>query len=236
MTDFSGNVFLASLPQSDQAELERQLRLMDLDVGEVVVEQGERVERAVFPLTAQLANVVQLADGATVEVAMVGREGLGGLAPIMSDRPCSWQVKVRAAGSAFVGPASAVRALQRTSVTFMVRLLELTQFYQEQAAQVGACNARHVLSARLARWLLTALDMSSSQTLRFTQEELAALLGCQRTTVTEAAQTLVNLGGIIYSRGQIRVLDRRVLESAACECYAALKARAAALGATPLES
>lgn len=229
MLDFSGNLFLASLAPADKAELERHLRPAELTLGQVIAEQGEGVERAVFPIDAQLANIVQLDDGGTVEVAMVGREGLGGLAPIMSDRPCGWQVRVRTSGGAFVGPAAAVRSLQRTSTSFMARLLDLTQFYQEQAAQVSACNAHHVLPARLARWLLTALDMSPSDTLRFTQEELASLLGCQRTTVNEAAQALASLKALAYSRGQIRILDRTSLEKASCECYDALKARAGAL-------
>jgi len=230
MTTYSDNLFLASLDPADMTELASHLRRVRLDLGDVIVEQGDEIDRAVLPIDAQLANILQLSDGGMVEVAIVGREGLAGLAPIMSGRPCGWRISVRAAGAAYVGPASVVRALQRGSAAFMGRLLDLTQFYQEQAAQTGACNAHHRLQAQLAKWILTAADLAPSGSLRFTHEELASLLGCQRTSVTAAAQALEAAGAVEYSRGRITVVSRKRLEAHACECYQALRVRAAIVG------
>lgn len=226
----SGNHFLDSLAPADQAVLRPHLREAALRAGAVLIEQEAPVTVAVFPVDAQLANVIYLGDGASIEVSMVGHEGLAGLAPIMTNKPCGWQVAVRAPGRAWTAPAPLIRELQASSASFLGRLLDLTQFYQDQAAQIAACNGAHRMQARLARWLLMALDLAPGDTVQVTQEHLAALLGGQRTTVNEAAQNLKALGAIRYGRGRIRVLDRTRLAAAACSCYEAIRQRGEDLG------
>lgn len=214
-----GNHFLDSLDPADADALRPLLREAPLEVGQVLIEQGEAIEWVHFPAGAQLANLIVFADGAAIETAVVGREGISGLAPFMANEPCAWRVATRASGPAWVAPAIPVREHSYASRSFMAHLLRLTHVYQAQGAQTAACNAHHKTTARVARWLLIAADMNPGQPLAFTQEELAALLGAQRTTVNEATTRLKDLGAIRYSRGVIRILDPAVLEGAACECY-----------------
>lgn len=231
MISNTGNHFLETLSADDREALDRHLRPVDLAEGEVIIAQGAIVDRAIFPIDVQLTNIMRLGDGSCVEVALVGREGLAGLAPLMADQPCGWEVAVRVPGRAFAVPAAEIRSLQRTRPSFLARLLDLTQYYQEQAAQLSACNAVHRLQPRLARWLLTAHDLSTSSSLAFTQEDLASLLGSQRSSVTEAALALRASGAIRYGRGSIEILDRRALQGAACSCYENLRTRARLLKA-----
>ncbi|WP_162998069.1 Crp/Fnr family transcriptional regulator [Brevundimonas lutea] len=162
---------------------------------------------------------------------MVGREGLTGLAPFLAGAASTWEVVVRASGDALVA-APIRRALSRDRLTIKARQLELTDLYQAQAAQAGACKALHQAPQRLARWLLTADDLSDDGRVNFTQEELARLLGVQRSTVSELAHRLKALKLSPYSRGAIRIHDRVGLERQTCECYAMLRAKVASVGLT----
>jgi len=215
-----GNHFLDSLPAADAQALRPVLREVRLEPGEIVIEQGGGVPIIHFPITAQLTNVIVYEDGSAIETAVIGREGVSGLAPFMSDQPCGWQVVVRAGGGAWVGSAVSIREQAYASRPLMEHLLRLAHVYEAQAAQTAACNAQHRTTARVARWLLVAADLTPGEPIIFTQEELAGFLGAQRTTVNEATNRLKDLGAIRYSRGVIRILDRSALEAAACECYA----------------
>lgn len=219
------NRFLAGLTPDDRAALRPALRRVRVGLDEVVIPQGAPVAEVHFPIDAQFANAVRFSGGAMVETAVIGFEGLTGLAPFMADQFCGWEVVCRAPGAAWVAEAEALRALARARPGLMTRLLALTDFYQTQAAQTAACNAQHSVPARVARWLLTASDLSPGPTLRYRQEELARLVGARRSTVSEAAVELKRRKLIVYARGAIRILDRAGLETAACECHAALRAR-----------
>lgn len=220
-----GNHFLDALAADDAAALEPLLKPVRLEAGQVLIEQDSAVDAVHFPVDALLANVVRLDGGASVETAIVGREGVSGLAPVMSSTHCSWEVVTRRAGSAFSLPAAVLRMRFGQSRELRERLLILTSHYQSQAAQTAACNSVHRVSQRLARWLLTAAELSGDERVDLTQEELSALLGAQRTTVTEAARGLKTAGALIYSRGVVRISDRERLERAACGCFAAERDR-----------
>src|SRR5690606_10632978 len=113
------------------------------------------------------------------------------------------------------------------------QLLRLSYVYQMQAVQHAACNALHPARPRVARWLLAASDVSPGEPVHLTQEELAGLLGAQRTTVNEAANQLKEAGAIRYARGVVRILDRPMLERLACECYAMERRRIEEAGVMP---
>lgn len=228
-----GNHFLDTLEAADEAALRPHLRRMAVEAGRVLIEQDTQVAEVHFPVDAQLVNLARFSDGSAVETAVVGREGLSGLAPFMARQPCGWEVTARMAGTVYAIPAEVVRARQYESRPLLDALLRLSHIYQMQAAQHAACNAMHRAPQRVARWLLTASDLSPGERLRLTQEELAGLLGAQRTTVNEAAGQLKAAGAIRYARGTIRILDRGVLERAACECYAMERARLEAAGVLP---
>lgn len=227
------NHLLDTLEPADLEALRPHLRPMAVAVGQTLIEQDGEIAEVHFPADAQLANLERFADGTGIETAVVGREGLSGLAPFMAEEPCGWEVAARMAGTVHVMPAAVLRARMRDSRPLMDRLLKLSSIYQMQAVQHAACNATHKVLPRVARWLLTASDLTPGEDIRFTQEELAGLLGAQRTTVNDAAHQLKERKAIRYARGTIRVLDRGALEAAACECYAMERARIEKAGVMP---
>lgn len=219
------NRFIATLEPEDERALRPLLRRTTVTVDHTVVEQGAPVIEVHFPIDAQFANLIRYPDGRTIETAVVGHEGLTGLAPFMADRPCPWEIACRASGSAWVASAPALRALSLERPRLMRRLMLLTDLYQAQAALTAACNALHTVEARMARWILTARDLSPHDTLVFRQEELGLLIGARRTTVSEVASRLRRRKQIAYGRGIIRITDREGLEAAACDCYRMLRPR-----------
>lgn len=219
----TGNDFLDSIRPEDFDALRPALRPLHVDVGAVLIHQASPVDVVHFPLDAQLANVVLLRSGRSVETSLVGREGLSGLAPVMARQPCPWQVQVRVAGEAFAAPAEAVTRLAASSPAFNRRLIVLAHLYQAQAAQTAACNAQHSVAPRVARWLLTARDLGEDDALQFTQSEMALLLGCPRTSVVEAFTRLKERGVIGHRRGRILIQDRAALQRESCECYGVLR-------------
>lgn len=219
------NGFVAALSSEEALHLRPLLRRVTVATDQIVVLQGTLVTEVHLPIDAQFANVVRFPDGSAIETAVVGNEGMTGLAPFMADRECAWEIVCRARGDAYVVNAAALRALAADRPRLMGRLLALTDLYQAQSAQAAACNAIHPIRDRIARWILTASDLSPNETLTFRQEELARLIGAQRSTVSEAAAELKRRRFIAYNRGVIRITDRAGLEAAACDCYRMLKPR-----------
>jgi CRP-like cAMP-binding protein len=191
------------------------------------------MDEAHFPVDAQLANLERFPDGWGIQTAVIGREGLSGLAPLMASLPCGWEVSVRSPGSIYVMPARVLMERSRASPPLLDKLLRLSYIYQMQAAQHAACNAVHGALPRVARWLLVAADLTPRTEIPLTQEELAGLLGAQRTTVNEAASQLRSHKAISYSRGVVRIIDRPALERLACECYEMERARIRGAGVLP---
>ena len=228
-----GNHFLDTLDPDDAAALGPHLRAVEVEAGQTLIVQDREVVEVHFPADAQLANLVRFPDGRAIETAMVGREGLSGLAPFMAGQPCGWEVTARLAGTVFAAPAGVLRARMWISPPLLNALLRLSYLYQMQAAQHAACNAAHPALPRVARWLLIASDLTPGEPVHLTQEELAGPLGAQRTTVNEAASQLKDSGAIRYARGVVRILDRPLLERQACECYAMERGRMAAAEALP---
>lgn len=223
------NLFIDRLDPEDAALLRPLLRRVSVAVDQIVVDQGAPIEQVHFPIDCQFANLIRFDDGGTVETAVVGNEGMTGLAPFMADKGCAWEVVCRAAGEAWVIGVGPLRTLSNERAGLMRRLLALTDLYQAQAAQTAACNALHSAPQRVAKWILTADELSPREELEFRQEELARLVGARRATVSEAASELKRRKVIAYQRGSIRILNRAGLEAAACPCYRMLKPRLDAL-------
>lgn len=219
------NRFIAALAPEEAEALRPLLRRVSVTADRIMSDQGAPITEVHFPIDAQFANLIRFPDGSAIETAVVGNEGLTGLAPFMADRPGAWEIMCRASGDAWVAGASALRALAAERPGLMTHLLALTDLYQAQAAQTAACNALHPVPDRIARWILTARDLSPNETLFFRQEELARLIGARRSTVSEAASQLKRRKVITYGRGAIRIIDRPGLEAAACDCYRMLKPR-----------
>lgn len=207
--------------------------MTDVRAGEVLIAQGESVRDLHFPTTAYLANLTFTPNGRSLQTAMVGCEGLSGLAPFLADAPCAWEVASVITGQVLVCPATGLRRLMNDAPALRTRLLALTYFYQAQATQLAVCNAFHRIDARVARWLLTASDLSGQDRFEITQDDIAVHLGVQRTSVVEAFGLLKAAGLFRHGRGRLTLTNRTALEARACTCYAQLRRLGEELGVLP---
>ena len=216
-----GNRLIQGMEASDRAVLLALATPVDFAQGHVFNEPDDVVEHLHFIDSGIASSVAVLEDGRTVETVMIGREGVLGVVASVVPQLARTRSVAQSAGTAQRIDAARFRqlAVQRPGVRdavagFMARL-------QGELEQSAACNALHRAEQRFAKWLLRCHDRVEGDTLSLTQEYLASMLGSQRTTVNEAAQSLQKAGAIAYSRGRVTVTDRAALERAACECYRA---------------
>jgi len=213
------NQLLASLPPEVTAALQPLIEPVDLSVGTLLHEAGSVLRHVYFPVTAVVSLVAPLQDGASAEVAVVGREGVAGVCAYMGGGTALSSAVVQRPGLAWRMSARDIADLARDAEPMMQQLLRYTQALFQHMAQTSACHRHHALMPQLCRWLLQHLDRQGDNELRITQERIATLLGVRREGVTGAALQLQRQGWIDYRRGCIRVLDRRGLERHSCECY-----------------
>jgi CRP-like cAMP-binding protein len=221
--DVRENYLLSALPD---AELERwlpDLEPVDLPLGHVVFESDSRLRHVYFPTTAIVSLLYVLENGASAEIAVVGREGLVGVSLFMGGNSTPNRAVVQSAGKGYRLAAQALNAEFSRAGPVLRLLLCYTQALIAQMSQTAVCNRHHSLDQQLCRWLLLSLDRLEGDELVMTQELIASMLGVRRTGVTEAASQLQKAGLIRYSRGRISVLDRPGLEKRTCECYRVVK-------------
>jgi CRP-like cAMP-binding protein len=217
------NLLLEQLSEGDLKLLEAHLKPTHFKQHHVLFEADEQIRSVYFPTGAVVSLVVTLSTGEMVEAAMVGRDGvLGGLAALDGKMTLSRGV-IQLAGDAVVCDPQVLRSVALKSPQLLSLLIRHEQTVYAQAQQSAACFATHHVQARLCRWLLRARDLSGSDTLSFTQEYLAEMLGVRRTSVTVVAHTLQSAGFIKYARGKIQVLNEEALQEGACECYETVK-------------
>jgi len=223
------NKLLAALPYVELLGLEPELEGVELHRGQALYESGTAISYVYFPTTALVAMVYEFEDGALAETAVVGNEGLVGIAVFMGGDSRLGRAVVLNTGHAFRMRAQALKEEFERAGPLMQLLLRYTQALITQIAQTAACNRHHALDQRLCRWLLLSLDRMQGNDVGMTQELIAHMLGVRRESVTAAAQTLQKLGLVHCTRGHIAVLDRRGLEQHACECYAMVRKKYARL-------
>jgi CRP-like cAMP-binding protein len=217
------NRLLAVLPAAERERLDLQLEPVSMALGEVVYESGSRLEYVYFPTTSIVSLLYVMADGASAEIAVVGNEGIVGVALFMGGETTPSRAIVQSAGSAYRLPGHAMKEEFVRGGAMQHLLLRYTQALLTQMAQTAVCNRHHSVDQQLCRWLLLSLDRLPSNKLTMTQELIANMLGVRREGVTEAAGKLQSAGLIQYSRGRITVVDRPGLEARACECYDVVK-------------
>jgi CRP-like cAMP-binding protein len=164
-----------------------------------------------------------------VEAAMVGRDGLVGASAALDGKISLSRAIVQLSGTAGMCEVDALKSAALQSTTLLSTLVRHEQTLYSQAQQSAACLASHHVEPRLCRWLLRARDLSGSDTLNFTQEFLAEMLGVRRTSVTVVARTLQSAGMVKYARGKIQITDVEALREAACECYETVRSQYEAL-------
>jgi CRP-like cAMP-binding protein len=217
------NRLLASLPAADYERLVPNLELVTLPLGMVVYESGGKLEYVYFPADCIVSLLYVMKDGASAEIAVVGHEGLVGIALFMGGESTPSRAVVQSAGHAYRLPSRILKSEFEHSGPLQHLLLRYTQALITQMAQTAVCNRHHSVEQQLCRWLLLSLDRLPSNELTMTQELIANMLGVRREGVTEAAGKLQTDGLIQYNRGRIKVLDRPKLEERVCECYAVVK-------------
>ncbi|HEV7803859.1 MAG TPA: Crp/Fnr family transcriptional regulator, partial [Burkholderiales bacterium] len=217
------NRLLAALPAELYERLRPELELVPLKLGASVYEAGSKLSYVYLPTTAIVSLLYVMKDGASAEIAVVGNEGLVGIALFMGGETTPSRAVVQSAGHAFRLRAQVLKREFEAGGALQHLLLRYTQALITQMAQTAVCNRHHTLEQQLCRWLLLSLDRLPSNELAMTQELIANMLGVRREGVTEAAGKLQAAGLIEYSRGRITVLDRTKLETKVCECYAVVK-------------
>ncbi|MHB1530406.1 MAG: Crp/Fnr family transcriptional regulator [Acidiferrobacteraceae bacterium] len=218
----NGNQLIAALPAEDQLRLQHNLQLVSMPLGHVVYESGGQLKSLYFIVGGIVSLLYVMEDGSSAEIAIVGNEGVVGIALFMGGETTSSRAIVQSTCQAFELKAAYLKTEFARGGALQHLLLRYTQALLTQMAQTAVCNRHHSLEQQLCRWLLLSLDRLPSNELIMTQELIANMLGVRREGVTEAAGRLQARGLIQYKRGHIRVLDRPGLEQHVCECYASV--------------
>ena len=214
-----GNIVLLSLPDPEFQSVRPLLSFEYLPSHTSLHEPGEKLEFVHFPNRGLVSIVVVTREGKTVEVGVVGNEGLSGTAAVVGLSRYPHRAIVQIAGDGFRVRADALRSLLPSCPYFQNIISRHTVLQGMQAAQSAACNRLHAIEQRLARWLLMMHDRITDGYLAITHDFLATMLGTDRPSVSLAAALLQRKGAIEYTRGAIRIVNRRLLEELACECY-----------------
>ncbi len=229
----SHNELLSLLPPAELERLRPHLTRMQLVNGQNLHEAGERIDQVFFVEAGFVSMVAEASgDDTSTEVGLIGREGMMGLPALLSSRPVSFdRAMVQMPGTAQRMTVDALRDSLDALPVLRQLLLQALEAFMAQVSQTAACNSRHNLTQRLARWLLMARDRVDGDELALTQEFLSKMLAVRRSGVTVALQSLRSTGVISQGRGRILICDRPGLEAASCGCYGRVRAFAEAVAA-----
>jgi CRP-like cAMP-binding protein len=215
------NSILAALPERDFDRVSAHLEPIEMPLGAALYEAGSRVRQLYFPTSGIVSLLQVMADGASAEIAVVGSEGVVGIAMFMGGETTPSRAVVQSAAGAYAMSADVLKDEFGRGGMLQYLLLRYTQALITQMSQTAVCNRHHSVEQQLCRWLLMSIDrIGKGEELVMTQELIANMLGVRREGVTTAASKLQEAGLIRYARGHIEVIDRVKLEKRACECYA----------------
>ncbi len=218
------NHLLAALPPAEYQRLRPFLEPVAFPLGKIVYQSGQRRDYIYFPLNSMVSLLSTLAGGMTAQVGLTGNEGVVGVALFLGGGSTPNRSVVQIGGRALRLNGATAQAEFKRGGTFQDLLLRYTQALITQISQTAICNRLHPVEQRFCRWLLLSHDRGKSNELKMTQEQIAAMLGGRRESVTVAAGRLQDAGLIHYTRGNITILDRAGLEATVCECYGLVRA------------
>jgi CRP-like cAMP-binding protein len=231
VAEHNSNLLLAALPPEELAHMLARLDPVRVEVGDVLCEPADPIRYIYFPHDC-LVSLLGVAEGRmTLEVGLVGREGMLGATVALGHETTQLRAVVQRAGSASRMDSAHFREEFSRNPSLQRVLYRYTDTLLAQAIQIAVCSRYHVLEARLARSLLVTRDRLQSDKFHLTHEFLAHALGVRRVGVTKAASALQQQGLIIYSRGNIEILDPDGLAEAACTCYGIVKEAGAGVAA-----
>ena len=217
------NRILLALSDSDYRALRPHLKYVSLPDHLVLHAVGESIECAYFLNRGLISLVVVMKDGKTAEAGIVGNEGFTGTLAAVGLNRSPLQAVVQIAGDGFRIEVAALQTTLKSSPHIQLLLSRYTAIRGMQVAQTAACNRLHDIEQRLARWLLMTQDRVGSESLPITHDFLATMLGTDRPSVSFAAGVLQKKKLIKYTRGAVKIVDRKELEGSACECYGVIR-------------
>ena len=217
--DFLENHLLRSLSAEERARLYPGMQPTPLTLGQVLYEPGGFLDYVYFPTTCVVSCLYTMHDGSTAEMALVGNDGVIGIASFLGGGTAPHRAVVQIDGYAIRISARSLQTEFARCGLLHHTLLRYTHALITQISQTAVCNRLHSVEKRLCRWLLLCHDRITGSEIRMTQEYIANMLGGRRESVTVAAGHLQDMGLIHYSRGHITILDRKGLEMTVCECY-----------------
>jgi CRP-like cAMP-binding protein len=217
--DMASNQILARLPEKEARRLLPHLRFVALRLKQALYRPGDAIRDVYFPQDAVISMIAPMDDGRSVEVTLIGREGMLGVRAILAGKTYWYSSVVQIPGGSLRIDAKVLQREFKRGGVLQDRLLHYISYLLVQTSQTAACNRVHRLEQRLARWLLMARDRVQQDEFPMTHEFLSEMLGTSRSEITSAAGMLRKFGVIRYARGRMTILDRKALESVACECY-----------------
>lgn len=218
------NRLLAALPRKDYQNLAPFLEPVDLAFGDILYEAGSGIRHVYFPNDCLVSLLTSVDAERAAEVGLVGSEGMVGIPVALGINVSPFLAVVQGGGTALRMKTADFRREFGKSPGLQRGMFQFTHLLMTQVAQTAACNRFHVVTERLARWLLMTRDRVGSNEFLLTQDFLARMLGVRRVGVTEAASSLQKRKLIGYNRGTITILDAQGLTAAACSCYGLVKA------------
>jgi len=218
------NRVLASIPAQSYKRLQAQLEPVTVEFGQVLYEPGKAIRYVYFPINCLISLLTAVDKRRSLEVGMVGNEGMAGMPFILGMGVSGVRALVQGRGDALRMAAAPFRMEFERNPPLQQALYRYTYALMAQISQTAACNRFHEVEARLARWLLMTRDRVGSDEFPLTHEFLAHMLGVRREGVTAAATALKRRNLIDYSRGNIAILDAKRLNASSCSCYQIVKA------------
>ena len=217
------NKILLGIPDNEYDLLRPHLQFLDMPHHLSLHEPRAKIEYAYFPNRGMVSLVIVTQEGRSVEVGVLGREGFAGAPSAVGLRRSISREVVQIAGDGFRVGMTALQTVLRSTPQLQALLSRYAVLQGMQVAQTAACNRLHAVEQRLARWLLLAQDRVDSGQLNLTHDFLAMMLGTDRPTVSLAAESMQKKRVIEYTRGAVKILNRKRLEGFACECYGVIQ-------------
>jgi CRP-like cAMP-binding protein len=219
------NRVLRDLPDATLDALKPRLRTHNFAPGQVLFASGDQINNIYFMRAGAVSLVCELAGGQMVESAMIGNDSVVGGGAALDDHEAIYKAVVQIGGMGFALDVATARCIARESEDFRRALFRNEQLILAQAQQSAACNARHSLRKRFAKWLLRTRDVVGNDAFVLTQEYMAEMLGVRRTSMSIIAHALRQARMISYRRGEIRINNPEALRREACECYSNIRLR-----------
>jgi CRP-like cAMP-binding protein len=213
------NLILSRLSPKSLASVRRHLRPVELEIRQVIYRPHHPIEHAYFPEVGMISVISIMEDGRSIEVGTIGSEGAVGGCLLLGVESVRYEYFVQLAGRANRIDAEMLRVEADKDGDFRAMILRSQAALQTQSMQTAACNGLHSIQQRCCRWLLSSHDRAKSMSVDLTHEFLAIMLGVRRASVSEVLRPLQDRGWIESTRGKIKIVDRKGLESGSCECY-----------------